>query len=409
MRVALLVAALALAPCARALAQEEPGVHLVWHAEGGASELWARRVARRLEDEGLEVRTDDGWALARGADRSEAYAALVRVEQALASARASMREFDEHAALTTLAGARIDVLRALALPGTVAWAAEVELAIGRIAAQAGRTELARASFARAFGVAPGRALGAAEAAPDVVALAGEVMRGVLAQPAGRFDVSAVWDEAALVYLDDQPIGRAPRRVETRAGAHVLRVEADGAEPYVAWIDVLPGTRPPLAITLSPTVAVAALRSIHAGVLDGALEALPARLVALDAALGEPVVLWIVEGGSGPFERALVTACDRDRCHAPFRLETGTRESPSAALEASAVDARLRAAALAWRDEPLPVDPVVPPPIDPWSEGWPWALIGTGGALVLGAILTGVVVAAQPPPDHRLVVDPMFTP
>lgn len=407
-RVAAIVS-LALAWCAPAHAQVEPTLHLVWHAEGGASEIWAGRVERRLADEGLVVATDDAWSRTRGGDQTEAHAALVRVEAALAAAREAMRAFDEAGALSVLAGARADATRSLALPGAVAWAAELELAMGRVAAQAGQTELARASFARAFGLAPTRALGAAEAAPDVVALADAVMREVRAQPASRFDVEVAWSDRALVFLDDQSLGAAPRRVETRAGTHVLRVEAEGAEPYVAWIDVLPGSRPPLSVTLSPTALGAALQSAREAFDDGAIVAIPARIRAIDRALGESVVLWIVEGGGGPFDRALVTACDRERCHVPSRLETSSRESPTAALETGALGARDRSAALAWRDEALPTEPVVPPPTDPWSEAWPWALVGTGAALVLGGIIAGIVVATEPPPEHRLQVDPMFTP
>jgi hypothetical protein len=388
---------------ASARAQDEATVHIVWHAEGGPSETWAGLVVGRLADDQLETRPDDAWSRTP-ADQTEAHDALVRVESGLAGARAAMRELDEHGALTLLAAARADATRSLSLPGTVAWAAEVELATGRAAAQAGQLELARASFARAFAIVPTRNLGAAEAAPDVVALARDVMATVGARPAGRFDLSVAWDDDALVYLDDQPLGRAPRRIETRAGAHVLRVEAEGAEPYAAWIDVLPGTRPPISVTLSPTPLAAAVQAAHAAVLAGELDVLPARVRAIEAVLGEPTVVWIVEGRLQPFQRAVVTPCDRDACHSPARLETGTRESPYTALDARPIDAASRRAALAWRDEELPVESGPPPTTDPWTEAWPWALVGTGVALVLGGVITGIVLATQPPPDQLLVID-----
>lgn len=402
------IVALALAWSGPAAAQDAV-VHLVWHAEGGASEIWARRVERRLALEGLDPRTDDAWTLARGGSELEPHAALVRVESALAAAHRAMRDFDERAALSLLAAARTDATRSLSLPGAVAWAAEVELAIGRVAAQAGQLDLARASFARAFGLVPTRALGAAEAAPDVVTLANEVMQSVRAQPAGRFDVEVLWDDPALVFLDDQPLGRAPRRIETRAGTHVIRVEAEGAEPYVAWVDVLPGTRPPLDITLSPTALVAAVRAAREAFATAAMSAMPDRIGAIDAALGEPTVVWIVEGGSGPFDRALVTPCDRDRCHRPSRLETGSRASPLRALEADAIGPRARAQAVAWRDEALPLEMVTPPTGDVWSEAWPWALVGTGAAIVIGGVIAGIVIGTQSPPEHQLQVDPIFIP
>lgn len=409
MRTLLLTAVVALALSGQAHAQDEAALHVVLHAQGGASELWARRVERRLTSEGLETRSDDAWALERGADQREAYAALARVEAALAAAREAMRGFDEARALTLLAGARTDATRAFSLAGSTAWAAEVELAIGRIAAQGGAEDLARASFTRGFGLVPTRALGAAEAAPDVVALADQVLRDVRAEPAARFDVEVSGAEGALVFLDDQPLGRAPGHVQTRAGAHVLRVEAEGAEPYAAWIDVLPGTRPALAVTLSPTPLVGALRAARASFAGGDIDAVPAQVRAIDAALGAPTIVWLVEGGSGPFERALATPCDRTHCHAPSRLEPGSVESPSAALDDETTGPRRRHEAIAWLDEALPLEVALPPPVDPWSEGWPWALVGTGAALVIGGVIAGVVVATQPPPQHQLVVDPTFTP
>lgn len=402
MRAAAIVS-LALAWSVSAAAQDEPAVHLVWHAAGGPSELWARRVERRIADEDLTTHTDDAWARARGADLSEAYAALVRVDSALAAARDAMRAFDEHRALRALAAAREDATIALALPGAVAWAAEVELAIGRDAAHAGLTALARASFARAFAIAPQRALGSAEAAPDVVALAHDVMTEMRAQPAGRFDLTVDVDHATVL-LDDQRLGSAPLRIETRAGTHVLRVEADGSEPYVAWIDVLAGTRPPMTISLAPTRLLGALAAAHRAMDADAIDELPSHLAVIEAAVGESVVVWYVEASMGPLDRALATPCDARACRAPSRLETGTLSSPLAALDASPLDAHARRAAMLWRDEPLPIE-APSPPYDPWREAWPWALIGTGAALVLGGVITGVVIATEPPPQHILSIEP----
>jgi hypothetical protein len=384
-------------PCAA-----QAPVHLVFHAEGGASELWARRVTRRLDDEGLETHADATWARERGADLSEAHAALVRVESALAAARDAMRAFDEHRALRALAAAQADVTIALALPGTVAWAAEVELAIGRVAAHAGLASLARDSFARAFALVPTRALGAAEAPPDVVALADEVMTEVRAQPTSRFDID-VGIASATIYLDDQLLGAAPRHVEARAGAHVLRVEADGSEPYVARIDLLPGARPSMSVALAPTRLVGALDALGRGIEGGDVAS---AIDVLDAALGRPVVAWYVEAGDGPLDRALATPCDRSGCHAPARLEPETLASPLGALDAAAIDPRARRVAIAWRDEPLPIEAPPPPPTDVWSEAWPWALVGTGAALVIGGVIAGIVLATEPPPDHVRQIDPM---
>ncbi|MFO0683510.1 MAG: PEGA domain-containing protein [Sandaracinus sp.] len=395
---------------ATACAQAEAGLDLVWASEGGASESWSRRVARRLEDEGLDVRRTDDWTRELPPDHRAAHEALVRTERALEGAREAMQTLDEARASALLASAHREVTSALALPGAVAWAAEVELALGRLAAQAGERSLARASFERAFVLAPARALGAAEAPPDVVAMAEEVLRSVRARPNGRIPLEVVWPSRALVYLDDQLVGAAPRPIDARVGSHVLRIEAEGAESYVARIDVLAGARPAMTVALSPTPAVDAIERGHAAFARGDDEALRAAIAVLGASVGEPVRVWLVEGGSGPFERALVTPCDAERCTGPMRLETDTRESPLAALEAGPVRSRARREALAWRDEVIVADvEPPPPPYDPWAEGWPWALVGTGAALVVGAAIAGIVVAAQPPPDHVLSVEPTWPP
>jgi hypothetical protein len=397
------VLALLLAPeAARAQDDAASALHVVWSAEGGASELWARRVERRLVDEGLEVRTEpEAWAREAGAHDTDARAVIVRVEAALAAARAAMRELDEAGALRTLARARTDVETALALPGTTAWVAELELAIGRVAAQAGEVGLARDAFARGFVLAPGRALGAAEAPPEVVALADEEMRRVRARPVGRFDVLVDW-EGARVFLDEEDLGVAPRRVEARVGTHVLRVVAPGAASYARTIDVLAGSRAPMAIALSPTHLVAAARRAHALATTDALDTLPRAVAAMRAAWGRPVIVWRVQAGTGPFERAIAIACDDVTCHAPARLSTGSRQAPLAALAEGPLVPASERAAIAWMDEALPIE-APPPPSDPWTDGWPWAIVGgVGGALVLGAVITGVVLGTSP--QHQRVFE-----
>jgi hypothetical protein len=392
---------------ASADAQDGETLHVVWPRGGGASELWARRVERRLQDDGLDATGDaDRWARSVAASSSEARAAIAAVEIAIREARTAMRELDERRALSLLAEAEERASRALVIGGSVAWYAEVELAIGTTAAQAGLDTLARGAFVRALSVAPTRVLGAADAPPDVVVLAEETARSLRAAPLGRFEVTSETSRA-LVYLDDQLLGPLPRRVEARAGQHVLRVEADGAVPYATRIDVLPGTRAPLALTLAPTPVVATAVAAHRALEARDLDVLPALASELREELGRPVVIWIVEAGTGPFERATAIACDADACREPARLSTGSRESPAVVLGGGAWSRRVDRAALAWRDEPLPLEPVVPPAPDVWSEPWPWGVIGGGAAIVIGGVIAGIVLATEPPPDRPLVlvVDP----
>jgi hypothetical protein len=208
-----------------------------------------------------------------------------------------------------------------------------------------------------------------------------------------------------VFLDDQPLGAAPRRIEARAGAHVLRVEAEGREPYVARIDLLPGVRPSVSIALAPTRVVGALAALDRHVARGDLDAVGVEVASLDASLGRSVVAWYVEAGEGPLDRALATPCDRSGCRAPARLEPGTLTSPRGALDGGMLDAHAQRVAIAWRDEPLPIE-TPPPPSDAWSEAWPWVLVGTGAVLVIGGLITGIVLATEPPPQQHLVFDVM---
>ncbi len=405
--IGLIVLCAAASPSSAAAQDEPPALHVVWPAAGGASELWARRVERRLADDGLDTTGEtDAWA--RGAGRSEAEArdSLVLVETAIRDARAATRDLDERRALSLLATAEARASRALVLGGSVAWYAEVELAVATTAAQAGQGELARAAFARALSVAPTRVLGAADAPPDVVRLAEETARALRAAPLGRFEVTSETPLARL-YLDDQLVGALPRRLEARAGLHVLRVEADGAVPYATRIDVLPGTRAPVSIALAPTPAVAAAGAAYRASGRRDLGVLPGLAARLESVLGRRVVLWIVEAGSGPFERATAIACDSRDCRAPVRLSTSSRESPAAALEAAAWSPREERSSIAWRDEAIAPDAIVPPPPDVWSEAWPWAVVGGGAALVIAGIVTGIVLATEPPPERPLVfvIDP----
>jgi hypothetical protein len=391
----------------RTAAQETPRtLHVVWPASGGASELWARRVERRLEDDGLDATGEiDAWARAAETHELEARAAIARVERAIRDARAAMRELDERSALSLLAAAEERAGRALVLGGSVAWFAEIELAVATTAAQAGLGDLARAAFARALSLAPTRVLGAADAPPDVVQLAEDTARALRAAPLGRFEVTSETPRARL-YLDDQLVGLLPLRVEARAGLHVLRVEAEGALPYATRVDVLPGARAPLTLALAPTRAVADAGAAYRASGHHDLDAIPPLVARLGEELDRPIVVWIVEAGLGPIERATAIACDASSCRAPSRLSTGSRESPATALDAASWTPTTERAALTWRDEPLPLEVVVPE-VDVWSEAWPWGLVGGGAALVIGGVITGIVLATEPPPDRPLVfvIDP----
>ena len=67
---------------------------------------------------------------------------------------------------------------------------------------------------------------------------------------GRLVVDAPGD--ATVLVDDRPASRGRFEGELPAGAHRVRVEADGHDPYAVVFDLSPGASKEVSVTLTPT-------------------------------------------------------------------------------------------------------------------------------------------------------------
>ncbi|HEX4355184.1 MAG TPA: PEGA domain-containing protein, partial [Polyangiales bacterium] len=179
-------------------------------------------------------------------------------DRLIAQARRDAAELDEPSALRRLAEAERLLSHALAVPGSSAFYAEVQLQLGVTAAQLGLDGLAEASFARAARLDPRRRLLAGEAPPTVVSLAARVFDRASAAPEG--EVRIVTDPiGARVFLDEVERGNAPVIVRARSGVHSLRIEAPGHVAYGVLFELEEGRRPDVsvALTIDPRVSAIA--------------------------------------------------------------------------------------------------------------------------------------------------------
>jgi hypothetical protein len=369
----------------------QPGVALF--ASGPHAERWARSLDAQL---GPLDRDPVGHAermqpsVAR--DRMRA---LAEVEALLVAARRQAATLRERDALASLATAERAVDGLADVPGVSAWAAEVQLQLGAIAAQAGLTSLAQAAFRRAASLEPRRRLLPAEAAPDVVALCARVHAELAAAPTGTFAVQ-VTTPFSRVFLDDVELGGGQVRARAVVGRHVLRVEAPGHQPYGSFIDVLAGERPALLVQLTPLPRLELARALSHAALAGDLARIAGALgdAAAHGAAAEIAVVLLVETGARA-DRALVVRCDPSGCGQAARA----REHSPVRLSTRALDENGLARGRAWLsrlDDRTPE----PTPAPLWKRWYLWG--GAALALTAGAIALGV--ALQPEPERRLRVE-----
>jgi PEGA domain len=318
---------------------------------------------------------------------------LQRLEDLLLHAREQTAALAEADALATLAeAARIADLQA-DLPGAAAWNAEVQLALGVTAMQAGFSGLALDAFRRAATLDPSRRLLDAEASPAVVQAYAEVVREVALAPAGELEVRASV-ASARVYVDDLARGSAPVRLRLTVGRHVLRVEAPGHRGYGAFIDVLEGARPPLLLQLSPTPSLDAARALEAAVTRGDYEAVRTAMGALRNAGVSVEPVLVIEGATSS-AKLLLVRCDADACRGPHRVRA---DAPWDLGRAPPLDAARLAAGRSWLAEAERTrSPEESPSL--WTRWYVW-----GGVAVLAAVATGfALVADQQPAQHLRVV------
>jgi len=338
----------------------------------------------------------DSWSPEVGVTPAE-LGPLRQVEELLATARKRAADLDESGALRSLAEAQRLAWDALSVPGAAAFCAEVELQLAVTAAQAGRWELAADSLARAARLDGPRRLLAAEASPEVVALADRVFRDAAAGAEGEMPIF-VDAERARIFVDDVDRGLAPQRIRMRVGTHALRIEAAGRLPYHARIEVAQGLRPTQRFVLAPDPRALAKARVRAALSADAttLEKEIASLLSAAPEIG--TVAWIESDARS--KRRLIQRCDASGCTEPVRVE---RDRALSRRTDRLTSETLRAARAWLRDDVRIAQSSVRQDDAPWWSRWyVWTV---ASAIVIGAS-AAVVVAHEPAPTRslRVVVD-----
>jgi hypothetical protein len=338
----------------------------------------------------------DVWSPEVGVVPSD-LAPLRQVEELLGTARTRARDLDEDGALRSLAQAQRLAWDALAVPGAAAFCAEVELQLAVTAAQAGRWDLAADSLARAARLDGPRRLLAAEASPEVVALADRVFRDAAAGSEGEIPISTD-AERARIFIDDVDRGVAPQRVRMRVGTHALRIEAEGRLPYYSRIEVAQGVRPAQRFFLAPDPRALAKTRVTAALAADSATLTAATSALLTAAPELIAIVWVESDSRST--RKLIQRCGIAGCDEPVRVEHARLEQrPTMRLTPETLraartwlhrDARValaseRASETAW-----------------WRRWYVWTV---ATAIVVGAS-AAVAVASEPAPTRslRVIVD-----
>jgi hypothetical protein len=385
------------------LAQAQPAAIVLVRGADGAPPGRVTELATHVERvaivDGLEVIRDPvAWAERRvaelGALSATRLEAFEEVEDLLVAARAATAMHQEDRALRALEEASQIVRMHADVPGSAAWIAEVETAIGITASQAGNLDdLAAAAFDRSATLDPSRGVRGAEAPPEVTARAAAILAAARTRTGGSFEVRSN-AEGARVFLDDREVGILPRIVRAPVGTHVLRVEAPGRSPWGEVIYVHEGRRPPMIVELAPDELVIAARRLETAarlldttVVDGAMRTLSVSSV------------WMVRVGRGDLDRGLIVRCVEAGCEAPRRLELDdvpfVLPTPTMADEVEIEAARRRGER--WLDAPLIIPP--PPPPEPFWRRWE---VWVGLGVILAGGLTAIIVGAQPSPTQNQV-------
>jgi hypothetical protein len=342
-----------------------PERRTAWTAEARGT-LAARGVALESWEAYLEAREPAPTVERSALDR------VAAIERALREARRLAAELREGAALRRLAEAERVVASALAVPGIAAWAAELQLTFAIVARQAGQPALSEASLRRAAVLDPGRRARAAEAPPQLVDTNRAVSEALRVGPRGEFTVEVEGlSGVARVLLDDVPQGLSPATVSASVGRHILQVEGPAYRRWATTLQVTEGRGPPVRVALSPSPLRTAVRALARDARTMPVEGLPARLAQLGAS---PPVLWVLDVGDGPRDRALLRRCSAAGCMAPERL--AAPEDPVSDGAPPFGDG--------WLREGLPPDP------PPWfARPAFWGVVG--GVVVLGVLAVSIAV------------------
>jgi len=179
----------------------------------------------------------------------------------------------------------------------------------------------------------------------------------------------------------------------------VRLEAPGYRPFGQIVDVLEGERPSMIVRLAPDPALVAAEALSAAARRADAPAIVEALAAIGRAGFTPPRVLFVEAGHGPRDRARLRDCRATECE------------PARGLERDALPTRFAdARGLAGRDlegDPddawlsAPEDIVTPPPGTPWYARWyVWTI---AGAVVAGAVTTGLLAQEPPAPTERTQV------
>jgi hypothetical protein len=320
---------------------------------------------------------------------------LSRVEDALAAARSQAARLDERGALLTLLEAERLLMDQLTLPGVERWLAEVFVQAALVAYSLGEDAFAETQLTRAASLDPTRRVGAAEAPPQVVTRAEQVVRAGATATTSRFRIVPTPDTAEL-WLDGSPLGVGPREVSIPKGPHLLQARSPGHAPYATLLVAQPGDRAPVQLVLSKTreqflreaLAAPGLTLPDAGRLARTLAAEVAHDVCI-ARLGSAA-------------RASLVRCDAERCAEPVALSWAGADA-NAIASARPVPPHEQATWLSTMSQQrLPHTTA-----RPRARHRHWAWWAAGGAGVVGAVLLASLLRAQPEPEpeRKLVIDP----
>jgi hypothetical protein len=371
---------------------EDPAVLLFKDVEPADAAVWRARLAPHA---GAPLVHDlSSWALRASSGLEPArLLPLARIEALLARARAEAAALAEDRALATLAEALREAEQLGDVPGAARWNAEIQLAVGGIAAQAAMAGLAEQAFLRAATLDPARRLLSAEAAPGAVELYARVARQVAVSAQGEFDVDVSTGQAR-VYLDDVSQGLAPVRIRAPIGRHLLRIDAPGHRPYGAFIDVLEGVRPPLRVRAAREPALDAAAALERSARAGDYSAVIAAAGALQRSGAKLASVLILER-SARTGRALLVRCDASGCRAPVRI-TG-EALPQAGADDLLDGARLAAGRRWLAHVDVWTEPALP---TPWWQRW---YVWGGVATAAGIAAVAFALQAGQTPERRLQV------
>lgn len=377
---ALLTTVLAVAPAAAEPPPPPPEASMVvWPATDGAQTA-ARALSDRAADRGAFEVVDAGLIRRRVAagGRVDVQSFLGEVRRLVDTARLSLAG-DPQGTLDRLEPALRDFLVDLGTPeGRVTLR---DLLVVRARALLARSDPVAAAADATLAVRLDPAIDLTSLLPAERALVDRATQDSAIAAAGRLSVETE-PVGAEVIVDGVVRGLTPLELELPYGRHVVRVERFGRQPAASIAEVAAGETARVASTLAPAAGEDLVEQIAVKVAAGAFDAgSPEALAVLAQALGVRAVLvvearaprirarlfregaWVAEGSADP---------------------AGPWDELLARLERAALG---RTGRTPGQAEVVPATPIT-------GRWWFWTGIG---AVVVGGVVTGIVLASQPSP------------